>query len=210
MKGVSAIKQNESIPLFAQLLGNDWQKLPTLMQKRFSNRPYTNDMVLLKGAMTIRSSRWMRLIKPFLKITGSLIQQDGDNIPVTVKLTSKPNSGKYHFYREFKFNKPVYFNSAMVSIKNNIVVEFMRFNIGWRSKVSMKDDKVLMSHYGYVFRCFNILIPLPIGLLLGKCNVIEREISPDTFSMEMNLTHFYFGKIYEYRGNFTIAEVTHE
>lgn len=203
-KGVGSIKRNENLPLFAQVLGDEWQTLPDIMKKRFSNRPYSNDEISVEGLMTIKSSRWMRAIKPFLKLSGALIHQDGENIPVIVNFKCEKNSAKYWFDRKFNFVPPVLFKSYMLNIKDNIMVEFMRFNIGWRTKFSVSGDSVVMSHGGYVLRFFNVLIPLPIGLLLGKCNVVERPVSDDSFSMEMSLTHFIFGKIYEYRGLFKI------
>jgi predicted DCC family thiol-disulfide oxidoreductase YuxK len=209
-KGVGSVKRNEGLPLFAQVLGKDWQTLSPVMKKRFSNRPYSNDMVLMNGTMTIKSSRWMRFIKPALKLTGALIQQDGENIPVVVKFRSEPNTSKYWFDREFCFNQPVRFKSYMRNIKNNIMVEFMRFNIGWRAKFSVSGGRVVMSHCGYVFRFFNFLIPLPISLFLGECNAVEGPMSDDTFSMEMSLNHFLFGEIYQYKGIFKIAEVVSE
>lgn len=206
IKGVGAIKQNEGLPLFAKVLGDDWQKLSPFMKKRFGNRPYTDDMVVVNGVMTIKRSRWMRLMKPLLTMSGALIQEDGENIPVIVKFRSERNSSKYWFDREFKLSKPIHFKSYMMNIKDNIMVEFMRFNMGWRAKFSVDGDRVLMSHHGYVFRFFNVLIPMPMGLLLGKCNVVERQISDDTFSMDAALNHFLFGKIYEYKGIFKITE----
>lgn len=210
IKSVNAIEPNEGSPLFKKVLGDDWQKLSTLMKRRFGNRPYSDDLIIVNGTMTIKRSRWMRLLKPLLKISGALIQQDGENIPVTVKFQSEINSAKYGFNREFKFSQSIYFKSYMVHIKNNIIVEFMRFNMGWRAKFSVEGDRVLMSHHGYVFLFFNILIPMPIWLLMGKCNVIERQISEDSFSMEMNLRHFLFGKIYEYKGIFKLVEKKNE
>ena len=210
MKGVASITRNEGLPLFANVLGDDWQALAPVMKKRFSNRTYTNDMVLVNGAMTIKSSRWMRFIQPVLKLSGALIQQEGENIPVIVKFRSEPNTSKYWFDREFSFNEPVHFKSYMVNIKNNTMVEFMRFNIGWRAKFTVSGDRVVMSHAGYVLRFFNLLIPVPISLFLGRCDAIERPISDDTFSMETRLNHFLFGEIYQYKGIFKIAEVTHE
>lgn len=204
-KGVGSITFNDGLPLFARVLGDDWQKLTPVMKKRFSNRIYTNDTVLVNGEMTIKSSRWIRIIKPLLKLTGALISQDGESIPVSVKFRSEVNSSKYWFDREFRFNQPVYFKSYMINIKNNIMVEFMRFNVGWRAKFSVNGDSVVMSHDGYVFRFFNILIPVPISLFLGRCDVIERPISDDTFSMEMSLNHFLLGEIYQYKGIFKIA-----
>lgn len=209
-KGVNSITRNEGLPLFAHVLGDDWQALSPVMKKRFSNRTYTNDMVTVNGTMTIKSSRWMRFINPLLKLTGALVQQDGENIPVIVKFRSEPNTSKYWFDREFYFNQPVRFKSYMMNIKNNIMVEFMRFNIGWRAKFSVSGDRVIMSHDGYVFRFFNILIPLPISLFMGRCDALERPISNDTFGMEMSLNHFLLGEIYQYKGIFKIAEVTHE
>lgn len=203
-KGIGAVKHNEGLPLFANVLSKDWELLSPVMKKRFSNRPYSNDVVTVKGSMTIKRSRWMRLIKPLLALSGALIQQDGENIPVIVKFKSEPNTAKYWFDREFGFNPPVHFKSFMINAKDNIMVEYMRFHVGWRSTFSVSGNQVLMTHAGYVFRFFNLLIPVPIALLLGKCNVIERPISDDTFSMEMHLTHFLFGNIYEYKGVFKI------
>lgn len=210
IKGVGPVEHNKGLPLFADVFGKDWQTLSPVMQKRFSNRAYSNDRVLINGTMTIRSARWMRFIKPLLKLSGALIQQDGENIPVVVKFRSEPNSAKYFFDREFNFNQPVRFNSYMMNIKNNSMVEFMRFNVGWRAKFSVKNGCVMMSHDGYVLRIFNMLIPIPISLFLGKCNAVECPISDDTFSMEMSLNHFLFGKIYEYKGTFKIIEIAHE
>ena len=150
----------------------------------------------------------MRFLKPFLKLTGALVQEDGENIPVIVTYKSQPNTSKYWFEREFIFDKPVRFNSYMMNIKDNIVVEFMRFNMGWRAKLSVVDDSVVMAHYGFVFRFFSILIPIPISLFLGRCDVVERPISDDTFSMEMSLTHFLLGEIYQYKGVFKIIKIS--
>lgn len=210
IKGVDSLRHNAGLPLFAQVLGDDWQTLSPVMKKRFSNRPYSRDMVLVNGTMTIKSSRWMRFIKPLLKLSGALLQEDGENIPVGVKFTSEANTSKYWFDREFNFDQPVYFKSYMMNIKNNIMVEYMCFNVGWRAKFSVEGDCIVMSHYGYVFRLFNLFIPVPINLLLGKCNVVERPISDDTFAMEMSLNHFLFGEIYQYKGIFKIVEVVHE
>lgn len=208
-KGVGSIKYNNGSPLFANVLGDKWKDLSPLMKKRFSNREYSNDMVIVDGQMTIKSSRWMRTIKPLLKLSGALIQQEGENIPVIVKFKSEPNTAKYWFDREFKCNIPIYFKSYMMHTKDNIMVEFMRFNMGWRARFTVDGENIVMSHDGYVFRFFNILIPLPLGLLLGKCHVIERPLSENIFSMDAHLTHFLFGEIYQYKGVFKITEVIH-
>lgn len=204
MKGVGPVKENKGLPLFADVFGDDWSKLSPFMQKRFGNRPYSNDVAIVNGTMTIKSSRWMKLLKPFLMLSGALVQQDGENIPVTVKFKSELNSAKYWLDREFKFNPPLRFKSYMMHVKKNIMVEYMRFNIGWRIKFSVNGNEVLMSHHGYVLRFFNLLIPVPVALLIGKCTAIERQISDNSFFMEMSLDHFLFGKIYEYKGVFKL------
>ncbi len=205
IKGIGAIELNEGSPLFEKVFADEWQKLSPFMKKRFGNRPYSNDQVLVTGTMTIKSSRWMRLIKPLLKMTSPSIPHDGENIAVTVKFKSEPGSSKYWFDREFITHQAC-IKSYMLHIKNNIMVELMRFNMGWCTKFSVNEDSVLMSHYGYVFRCFNLCLPLPIELVLGRCNVVERQISDEAFSMEMNLTHFLFGQIYQYKGIFKMSE----
>lgn len=205
-KGIHAIEQNLGLPLFASVLGNDWRSLPKVLKQRYRNRPYSNDRVTVIGMMTIADSLWMKLLRPFLTMSGALIQKSGKEIPVEVTFISVPESSKYYFERIFKFKKSLSFKSYMSHIKDNIMVEYMKFNVGWRFKVSVDDQKVTMSHYGYVFRFFTILVPLPLELLLGKCHAQEYALSDTTFGLHMSLNHFLFGEIYLYKGEFKVDE----
>ncbi|MDW9146805.1 DUF4166 domain-containing protein [Legionella pneumophila] len=210
IKGVNAINHHNNQPLFHYVLGSDWSKLPDLMKQRFSNKTYSSDTVVVNGVMTIKSSTWMRLIRPLLSLSGALIHKEGENIPTRVTFRTDIKSSCYWFEREFKFSPPIQFKSYMLNIKDNIMVEFMRFGLGWRTKCLVEDDKVIMQHNGYVLRIFKLLIPLPMSILLGKCHVIEKPLSADSFSMDMELTHFLFGKVYEYRGVFKVVSVSNE
>lgn len=208
IKGVNAIRYPNNQPLFHYVLGTGWNKLPDLMKQRFNNKTHSSDAVIVNGHMTINSSTWMRIIRPLLRLSGALIHKEGENIPTRVTFRTEIQSSRYWFEREFKFNPPIQFKSYMLNIKDNVMVEFMRFGLGWRTKCLVEDDKVIMQHNGYVLRVFKLLIPLPISILLGKCHVVEKSLTADSFSMDMELTHFFFGKIYEYRGIFKVVDVT--
>jgi hypothetical protein len=204
IKGVGAVNHHDGQPIFAHVLGSNWDKLSPGMKQRFANRAYTDECVELKGVMTIRRSKWMKMLSPLLKITGALMSQEGEAIPVKVNLRTEKRSARCYYERQFLSAKgPLKFNSYMLHIKENCVVEYMRFGVGWRMYCSLKGNLVLLEHGGYVWRIFNWLVPIPLSLLLGKCNVVETPLSDDSYKMEMTLEHGVWGTIYEYSGTFT-------
>ncbi len=193
-----------SEPIFKPVFGDDWEKLPPVFRKHYANRPYSNDVVTVQGKMDISYSRFARLMMPFFKMLGTLVPYQGNNIDVTVKFKSDTDSAKFQYDREFRFSgkEPYYFRSYMVQIKDDIVVEFMRFGIGWRTRFTSEGNKVILNHAGYVWKLFGFIIPLPISLIIGKGYAEEEALSENEFKMKMEINHPLFGKVFEYSGEF--------
>ncbi len=196
-------------PIFQSVFADDWDKLPPVMHKHYANRPFSNDIITAKGKMTIEFGWFIAIILPFLRLFGALVPYKGENIPVTVQFLSEPTTAAFGLKRTFYLpdKKPHIFFSRIFQIKDNEMIEFMPSGIGWRHEFLFKDNKVILQHKGYALRLFGKIIPFPISLFLGKGHAEEEALSDDQFRMRMTITHPLFGKVYEYRGRFTITDM---
>jgi len=130
------------------------------------------------------------------------------DVPVSVYFESDSHSKSFHFNRIFNFQtrKPYHFKSRMIQTQGNEVVEVMRSRMGWRMNYVWEDDRVKLKHKGYILSVFGCFIPLPLSLLVGKGDAEEIAVNDDTFDMVVSITHPLWGKIYEYKGRFTVKE----
>ncbi len=195
-----------SEPIFKNIFGSDWEKLPPIMKKHYANRAYQNDCVTVEGMMKVESSRLGRLLTPFFRLVGALVPYEGDNIPVTVNFISTMDSDVLQFDRTFYFSErePYRFYSRMQPVGGNELVEFMRFGLGWRMAYVWNGEKVILQHKGYVLDVFGFLLPLPLTLLMGKGYAEEVPLNENEFSMMMEIRHPLWGKIYGYSGIFRV------
>ncbi len=199
-------------PSYKSIFGKQWLSLPSVLRQRYSNRPFSNDQVNLFGILDIKSSRWMKMLSPCLRLCGALVPYEGNNVPVTVNLTSHHNSELTTFHRTFKFNhnKKYVFQSTLEPGDNANVIEFMRFGFGYRMKYELQQNQVTLSHVNYLWRLFGRDIPLPIHWALGRASAFEKAISETEFEMALRINHRWFGEIYRYQGRFKIKESHHE
>lgn len=195
-------------PLFKSVFSDDWEKLPTVMQRHYANRAFRNDVVRVIGTLNIHSSPIGRLLKPAFRWVKVLAPEEGRDIPVTVDYTTDAHSNAFRFNRLFHFpEKPAYaFRSAMFPIGGNELVEMMGRGIGWRVAYRWDGQKVILSHQGYVLRLFQRFIPLPITWLLGEGYAEEMPVDDDTFSMWTEIRHPLWGKIFGYDGTFKVTK----
>ena len=197
-----------STSIFASVFGQQWETLPEVIRKRYANRSYSDDLVTVEGKLDIYFSSIMYLFLPIFRLLNILAPYQGKDVSVIVNFRSELNSSALYFDRTFYFTgKPPYkFCSYMQHIKDDIVVEFIRFGVGWRMKLNCKDGKIVMQHNGYVWGVFGKLIPIPIGFLLGEIYAEEQMVSDNSFHMLMTITHPLFGKTFEYSGEFRLVE----
>ena len=209
LKGVQKIRNlviNPQEPLFKSVFADQWNALPSVMQRHYAVRPFSKDIVKVEGHLDITISPLMSLMA---KSTGMLLAYSGKNIPVTVVFGSD-RSGAFQFDRTFHFpdKGDVTFRSRMEWIKGNVLVEFMRFGIGWKLAYEWDGSKVILWHKGYVWRILGVMIPVPLALVIGKGHAEEVPISEDTFSMWTHARHPLFGSTFGYAGEFRIIEVS--
>lgn len=204
--GVQKIRNDDGEPIFKSIFGKSWDELPIVLKRHYANRAYSNDIVTLDGLMDIKLSKLTRLMKPLFKLFGTLVPYEGENVPTIVYSKSEVNSDSYILERHFNFpgEKPYIFRSAFMPVKDNDVVEIMKFGIGWRCYYTYESGLVRLIHKGYSWRILGLLIPLPLGLLLGKGYAEEEAIDENSFRMKMVITHKLFGQTFEYKGRFRV------
>lgn len=210
LKGVKKIRnlQNGTTgkkPIFQAVFGADWNSLPHVMRDHYAVRPYSNDVVVVKGILDIEVSPFMSVMSA---LSGMLISRSGENVPVTVTFSSGRDTADFTFDRVFHYpGGDQRFRSRMVHIGRNELIEFMGFGIGWKLAYGWDGEKVTLSHRGYVWRIFGVLVPIPLALIIGEGHAEELPVSEDEFEMWTHSKHPWFGKGFAYSGSFKIAEV---
>lgn len=207
-RGVGRIDnlQLKNEPIFKSIFGESWASLPLVMKRHYANRPYTQDLTRVTGVLDVMCKPPLLFMAPLMKLLGQIPTRNENAVPVTVDFQSDLNSQSFYFNRVFHFadGKPYRFQSRMLQIKNNEVIEIMRFGLGWKLQYAWDGEKVILSHRGYALHLFGHFIPLPLTLLMGAGYAEERPVSDNIFDMETHITHPWWGKIYEYKGRFEV------
>lgn len=198
----------QSAPIFKSIFGKSWDELPTVMRRHYANRPYTNDVTAVEGTLNVLCKGPLKLLAPLMKTMGQIPTHTENDVPVTVHFQSDQNSQAFQFNRIFHFkNIPAYsFRSRMLQIKDNEVIEIMRFGLGWKMLYRWTGEKVILEHSGYALRIFGHFIPVPLTFFMGRGYAEEIPVDDDTFDMMTNITHPLWGKVYEYKGRFKITK----
>ncbi len=194
-------------PIFQPIFGESWQHLPVVFKTHYANRAYSDDLATVEGTLNVSCGPVFRLLRPLFHFLGSIPPYDGHDVPVTVNFRSTPASKEFHFDRVFHFpgRKPWQFRSKMLQVDHNEVIEIMRFGFAWRLYYEWDNDKVVLRHKGYGIRILGTLIPLPLSAILGRGYAQETAIDDDSFAMHVNISHPWWGRIYEYEGRFRVT-----
>ena len=193
-------------PIFKSIFGEDWDKLPPVMHKHYAIRPYSDDIITVKGELDVMCRGPVRLFSPLFRLMRNVPPVNEESVPVIVHFSADKNRPTFHFHRTFYFkeHKPYSFRTAMIQIRGNEVVEMMAFGLCWRMNYLWEDGRVILRHKGYAFRAFGHFIPLPITWLIGRGDAWERAIDENKFEMSATITHPLWGKVYEYKGWFDV------
>jgi hypothetical protein len=193
--------------IFQRILGDKWDQLPIVFKRHYALREYSDDKITAQGIISVNATGIMSVLAPLMGIMGLLPPYNAKDIPITVVFSSRPDSEAFHFERIFYYptRAPYIFKSKMIALGDNVVVDLTSKNVGWKMTYDFIDNQMRLTHQGYVLKFFKWYIPLPIGLIMGKCNSYEIALSDTTFKMAMQFTHPWFGVTYEYFGIFTIT-----
>lgn len=216
------IKENQDnavtpAPIFQSIFGSHWDQLPLVLQQHYAIRPFSKDRVRVSGVLDTYCAGVFRWFSFILKRIGTIPPFTEKQVATQVWFSGKAQSSDFHFQREFNFKQygTYRFNSRLVPIqqndasqsKHNEVVEHLGWGLGWHCAFNWATDHIKIQHLGYKLCVFGLMIPLPITWLLGTANATETALNESDFSMQVNITHPWWGKLYGYEGTFTIEEV---
>lgn len=183
-------------------------QLGSIVREHYSLTPFSRDYVRVDGVMEeVHHSLVAKLLIPFGVLFGAIVPYRGAKVPISVHYSSNPDDSNLCWDRVFQFEhrKSFHFKSHMCHTDGNQVIEFVRFGVGMRLRVTAEDGALVFRDEGYVWKLFGYTCPIPVGLLFGHAYVEERPIDAESFSMKMGLIHPLLGTLFRYRGNFTIA-----
>lgn len=190
--------------MFKEILSDEWPLLNPVLQQHYGIKE--GESIRMHGELAVRHGKFIKLLMPFIRLTGALVPVAGDNFIVTVE--NKRIGDTLYWHREFKKENKVYsFNSKMQQFGNNIV-EFVGLGIGIRMGLKVQDGGLVYEDKGYVFKLGSRLIPIPLNLLMGKSEIEEfkRNDKPGEFDMRFTVNHPWFGFAFSYMGHLTLEK----
>lgn len=193
-------------PVFQTILGDEWDSLGDIIRRHYFLQPNSSDYVCVPGEMSeIHHSLIAKPLIPFGLLFGAIVPYKGKNIAIDVHYSASPENSNIYWDRVFKFKRGNYhFKSHMEPIRKNEVIEFVRYGIGIRLKVSVENSALVFRDIGYLWRVFDIEIPIPGRWIMGSVYVEERPVDETRFSMKMTLNHPIFGTLFRYNGEFKL------
>lgn len=195
-------------PLFQQALGEDWERLHPVVRKHYDLTPGQDQEITLQGIMHEVDHAWFaKLILLAGRVFGALIPHKGNNVATTVRnWTESHDVLNMHWHRTFFFpgSRPIVFASRMAYLGGNEIIEYVRFGLGIRMRLSVLAGVLVYESRGYQWDVGGISIRIPDWLLLGSGRVTECGLSDNEFRMAFQMHHPIFGKTFSYTGNFFI------
>ena len=198
-------------PIFQTILADSWENLGSVIRRHYFLRPFSDDYVCVRGEMSeIHHSLIAKLFIPFALLFGAVVPYRAKNVPIDVHYNACRKDANIYWDRVFKFSekKHFHFKSHMEHVRDNEVIEFVRFGVGMRLKVTAENGAIVFRDNGYIWRLFGRNIPVPIGLFLGSAYVEERPVDENHFSMKMILKHPIFGVMFRYEGIFGLERIS--
>ena len=197
----------KQMPVIARALGAGWNDLASVVRQHYALTPGKVTTCTCVGIMD--EIYHARILKPFLwigRLIGALIPYRGRNVPTTVRNWTTPDSDAMFWYRTFEFlgKRPIVFRSHMQHVENDEIVEYVRFGIGIRMRLSVNNAALLFEDRGYVWKLGPFLLRLPLGFLLGRARIVETAVDDQTLAIEFDIQHPLFGRTFAYRGRFTL------
>jgi len=208
LRGTAKIQHADFAPIFKPVFGADWDKLPAVIKKHYANRPYSNDVTRAKGKMTITFSPIMKMMAPMLSFFKIFAPAPGKDISVEVDYLSSPQDARFVFDRRFYYPqlaKPFEFKTTLWHIKDNVIVDTLRFGVGLKFIYQFDGTKIKFIHNGYVLVLGKLRIPLPLTWLLGRGYGEETPVSDESFHFFLESVHPIFGRIIRYEGVFVLT-----
>ncbi|WP_260295678.1 DUF4166 domain-containing protein [Sedimenticola hydrogenitrophicus] len=199
-----------SIPVIRRALGAQWENLHEIVQRHYAITPGESSRMVIRGNMSeVYHSHIAKLFLLPGRLFGALVPYKGRNIPTEVRnWTTAQDQRAMFWHRTLRFpgRSPVIFQSRMEHRRHDEIIEFVKFGMGIRMRISVEDSALIFRSIGYVWKIGGAALLIPNWLILGDAEIIEKGLSESEFFIDFNIIHPLFGKTFSYTGIFSIIE----
>jgi hypothetical protein len=201
----------QSVQLHApirQALGSDWPSLGEVIRRHYDLPPQTETRLEVEGIMEVTVSPVGRLFVTAGRLLDALVPFRGRDIPVTVRNWSQSDSNAMFWHRTFRYPKrqPIVFRSRMEHAGGEEIVEYVKYGLGIRMRLSAEGDTLRYDSRGYQWKLGPLTLRIPDWLLLGKAVIREIPESAEAFRVEFSIDHPIWGRTFGYAGRFVFRE----
>lgn len=186
-------------------LGKNWHKLHPNVQRRFSRLPTIENPIIYKGTMEkVRLSRAGWLFAFLTRIIGNpLTPYQGDNVPMVVKLTTKPKKRGVYWQRtyHFKNQKPYTVTSVKKDVKGKMM-ECVGAGFGMYLDVYAENGELHFKSTRYFWKILGFYLPFPHLLAPGETHVIHEDLGNNKFRFSITMKHPWLGTTFYQTGTF--------
>lgn len=196
-------------PFIAQVLGSEWENLHPAIRRHYNIHPDGEHKRRLNGEMSkVFHSFWVKHYILIGRLFGALVPFRGEKIPVEVYNYCNANSNQLRWRRQFYFpdRKSYPFDSYMEHFGDNEIVEFVRFGLGLRMKLSVDSGALCYTTAGYLWRIGSLRLSLPDWLFFESGTITEEGIDNEQIKLDFTLVHPLFGLSFCYIGRFRIID----
>ncbi len=193
--------------ILQKALGEDWNKLPAVIQRHYSVPIDSN--TCLKGNMEIGYPNLLWPLINLIHLCGGLVSRRGKRVETLVEKTISAQNATLYWKRTLTYpdSRKDYFYSHMVYLQAHELIEMVRFGFGLRLKVSVKNGNLVYRSNGHIWQYGKLRLTFPDWLVLGEATIIEHAVSDQQFRLDFSIRHPLWGKCYWYHGTFQYSPV---
>lgn len=195
-------------PPIRQALGARWPELGAVIRRHYDLPPLTDTRLEVEGVMDVDLSPIGKLFMLAGRLFDALVPHKGNDIPVTVRNWSRPDSSAMFWHRSFRYpgKEPVIFRSRMEYAGDNDIVEYVKYGLGIRMRLSTEGEALRFDSQGYQWDLGPLTLRIPDWLLLGTAVIREMPISEQEFKVAFEINHPLWGRTFGYSGRFTFRD----
>lgn len=197
------------LPVIRKALGNGWSELGEIVRRHYDISPGNASDMTIDGIMCeVYHSLVGKLYLLPGRLFGALVPYRGRNVPTRVRnWTESGDDTAMFWHRTLRFpgRAPVVFRSRMVHAGNDEIIEYVRFGLGIRMRLSVRDAALVFESVGYVWDIGVLRLPIPGWAILGDALIVEKPLSDGQFHIDFVIRHPVFGRTFSYSGTFAIT-----
>jgi hypothetical protein len=204
-----SLNDTQHLAPIRRALGTEWPALADVIRRHYDLPPRTEAQLQVEGIMQVSLSRIGKLLISAGRLFDALVPYKGQGIAVTVRNWARPDSSAMFWHRTFRYpgKSPVIFHSRMVYAGDKQIVEYVKYGLGIRMRLSAEGQTLRFDSQGYQWDLGPLTLRIPDWVLLGKAVIKETPVCERSFRVDFAIDHPLWGRTFEYSGEFSFLAV---